>query len=57
MVYGLDMAMGSLSINRQGCVSVLLLVWYEVSSTGVPGPWVGLGLSVDKEPFGRALIN
>ena len=51
------MAMGSLSINRQGCVSVLLLVWHEVSSTGVPGPWVGLGLSVDKEPFGRALIN
>ena len=27
-VYGLDMASGSLSVNFQGCVPVLLKVWY-----------------------------
>ena len=33
-VYGLDMALGS-PANGQGCVSVLQMVWCEVSRTGV----------------------
>ena len=35
-VYGLDMALGS-PANGQGCVSVLQVVWCEVSRTGVFG--------------------
>jgi len=34
-VYGLDTALGSPSANGQGCVSVLQMVWCEVSRTGV----------------------
>ena len=33
-VYGLGIALGSLSANGQGCVSVLLMIWHEASSTG-----------------------
>ena len=33
-VYGLDTALGS-PANGQGCVSVLQMVWCEVSRTGV----------------------
>ena len=32
--YGFGMALGSLSDNGQGCVSVLLMIWHEASSTG-----------------------
>ena len=55
-VYGLDMALGS-PANGQGCVSVLQMVWHEVSRTEVLGLWVGLRLSVSMEPFGRAPVN
>ena len=34
-VYGLDIALGSPFANGQGCVSVLQMVWREVSRTGV----------------------
>ena len=40
-VYGLDMASGSLSVNFQGCVPVLLKVWYEASGTGACCPLGG----------------
>ena len=30
----LAMPLGSLSTNGQSCVSVLLMIWHEVSSTG-----------------------
>ena len=33
-VYGLSMILGSLSANGWGCVSVFLVVWHGVSSTG-----------------------
>ena len=42
-VYGLDMALGSPSANGQGCVSVLQMVWCEVSRTGVFGSLGGPG--------------
>ena len=32
--YGLGMALGSLSDNGQGCVSVLLMIWHAASSIG-----------------------
>ena len=32
-VYGFDMALGSPSANGKGCVSVLQIVWREVSRT------------------------
>ena len=32
-VFGLIMILGSLSANGWGCVPVLLVVWYRVSST------------------------
>ena len=42
-VYGLDMALGSPSANDQGCVSVLQMVWREVSRTGDFGSLGGAG--------------
>jgi len=33
-VYELSMTLGSLCANGWGCVSILLLVWCEVSSSG-----------------------
>ena len=41
-VYGLDTALGS-PANGQGCVSVLQMVWCEVSRTGVLGSSGGPG--------------
>ena len=40
-VYGLGMALGSLSANGQVCVPVLLYVWCELSNTGTCWPLVG----------------
>ena len=40
-VCGLVMALGSLSANGQGCVPVLLKVWYEASGTGACCPLGG----------------
>lgn len=40
-VFHLAMALGSLSTNRQSCVSVLLMIWHEVSSTGAFWPLGG----------------
>ena len=37
-IYGLVMALGSLSANGQGCVPVLLKVWCEPSSNGACWP-------------------
>ena len=37
--HGLCMALGSLSANGQDCVSILLKVWCEVSSTGACLHW------------------
>ena len=42
-VYGLDTALGSPSANGQICVSVLQIVWCEVSRTGVLGSLGGPG--------------
>ena len=39
VIYGLGMALGSLSANEQSCVPVLLKVWCEVSSTGACLSW------------------
>lgn len=49
------MAFGSFSANGQGWVTVLLKIWHETSALELVGLWVGLGLSVEMEPFGRAL--
>ena len=40
-VYGLSMALGSLSANGLGFVPVLLKIWHEVSSTGTCWPLGG----------------
>ena len=42
-VYGLDIALGSPFANGQGCVSVLQMVWCEVSRTGGFGSLGGPG--------------
>ena len=36
-----SMALGSLSANGWGCVTVLLVVWHELSSTGACWPFGG----------------
>ena len=41
-VYGLSMALGSLSINGQYFVPYLLKVWHEASSPGVCWPLDGV---------------
>ena len=53
VVCGFGMALGSISANRQDYFPVLLKDWHGVS--GIAGLWVGLGLSVELEAFGRAL--
>ena len=42
-VYGLDTALGSPSANGQGSVSVLQMLWHEVSRTGGFGSLGGPG--------------
>ena len=54
-VYGLDMALGSPSANGQGCVSVLQIVWHEVSRTEVLGLGWGFGLVFIWSPLGELL--
>ena len=52
-VCDLIMILGSLSGNGWGCVPVLLVVWYRVSSTGACWLLSGAGLSVAMEISGR----
>ena len=42
-VFELIMILGSLSANGWGCVPVLLVFWYEVSSTGACWSLSGAG--------------
>lgn len=56
-IYGIDVALGNLSVNGQVCVSLLLMVWCEVSETGAFSLCVEFGLTVIMETFGKALIN
>lgn len=51
-VYGTGMALGSLSTNGHGCVSVLLMVWLSHLALDLSGLWVGLCLNVEMEAFG-----
>ena len=53
----LSMTLGSLSANGWGCVTLLLVVWHEVSSTGACWPFGGAGLGVEMETSGRALAG
>ena len=55
-VYGLDMALGSLSANVQCCVSVLLKDCVGYLGTGACWPLGGLGFGVEMEAVGRTLI-
>ena len=45
------MALGSLYIEAQGCVPVLLENLRGMFCSGVVGPWVVLGFSVGVEAF------
>ena len=52
-VYGLGMALGSLSANGQCCVSVLLKVWCEESGMELSGLCGGLILVLRLRPLGE----
>ena len=56
-VYGLGMVLGILSANRQSCVPVLLMIVVRHLALKLAGFWVGSGLSVEMETFGRVLTN
>ena len=56
-IYGIGVASGNLSANGQVCVSVLLMVWCEVSEIGAFSLCAEFGLTMIMEAFGRALIN
>ena len=47
--------MGSLYIEAQGCVPVLLENLHGMSCSGTIGPWVVLGFSVGMEVFDELL--
>ena len=47
--------MGSLYIEAQGCVPVLLENLRGMSCSGIVGPWVELGFSVGMEAFDELL--
>ena len=47
--------MGSLYIEAQGCVPVLLENLHGMSFSGTVGPWVVLGFSVGMEAFDEFL--
>ena len=49
------MALGSLCIEAQGCVPVLLETLRGLFCSGVIGPWVVLGFSVGMEAFDALL--
>ena len=51
-VNGFGVTLGSLYIEAQGCVPVLLENLCSMSCSGTCGPWVVLGFSVDMEVFG-----
>ena len=55
-VYGLDMALGSLSASVQCYVSVLLKDYVGYLATGACWPLGGLGVGVEMEVVGRGLI-
>ena len=48
--------MGSLYIEAQGCVSVLLENLHGMSCSGTCWPWVVLGFSVGMEVFDELLL-
>ena len=52
-VYGLGMALGSLSANGQGCVSLSLKVWYEESGMEISCLWGSLILMLRLRPLGE----
>ena len=55
--YGFGVALGSLSANVQGCAPVLLRIGMGHPALDLAGVWVGLGLSVEMEAFGRAPMS
>ena len=49
------MTLGSLYIETEGCVPVLLENLHGMSCSGLVGPWVVLGFSVGMEAFDELL--
>ena len=51
-VYEFGVTLGSLYIEAQGCVPVLVEHLHGMSCSEIFGPWVVLGFSVGMEAFG-----
>ena len=53
----MSLLLNILSRYIKGRVPVLLKDWHKAYSSELAGLWVGLGLSVEMQTFGRAFIN